>query len=48
MGQQAHFWGKKFDYTNVSSFKRAPQAESNATEIIAIRLHRAELQATEN
>jgi len=32
-GEQADFWGQKFEYANNSSFERAPRAESNDTKI---------------
>ena len=37
-GDQAQFWGEKFEYVNDSSFERARRAESNGAKINAIGL----------
>jgi len=37
-GDQALFWGEKFENANYTSFERARRAESNDTKINEIRL----------
>ena len=46
-GDQALFWGEKFENANYTSFERARRAESNDTKINEIRLDWTEIQTPE-